>query len=96
MHAWGRLRSSAKEKDRWNTRGLTANNDHTGGVEGLNGPCRGRVLQTRRQNSFSAKDSGAQKIHEKRTTSYHDARKARTHEYGQQPETPEMYAAQRG
>ena len=43
MHAWGRLRSSAREKERWDTRGLTANNNHTGGVEGPSGPHAGGV-----------------------------------------------------
>ena len=76
MHAWGRLRSSAREKDRWDTRGLTANSDHTGGVGGLNGPRRGRSpVQTRRQNSFQRKTVVDRRIHEKRTTSYHDARR---------------------
>ena len=44
-----------REKERWDTGGLTANNDHTGGVEGLSGPHRGRVPQTRRQNCFQRK-----------------------------------------
>ena len=52
---WWPPRSSAREKERWDTRGLTANNDNTGGVEGLSGPRRGRVPQTRRQNSFQRK-----------------------------------------
>ena len=45
MYAWGGPRGSAREKERWDTGGLTANNDHTGGVEGLSGPRRGRVPQ---------------------------------------------------
>ena len=72
------------------TRVLAANNDHSGGVEGLSGPRRGGVPQTRRQDS-----SGEQEIHEKRTKSFHDACRTRTHEYSQQAETREMYAAQR-
>ena len=35
MHAWGRPRSSAREKERLDSGGLTANNDHIGGVEDL-------------------------------------------------------------
>ena len=42
---------------------------------------------------LSAKDSGEQKIHEKRTKSFLEARKTRTREYSQQAETREMYAA---
>ena len=86
---------SAREKKRWDTRGLTANNDHTCGVEGLSGPYRVGVPQTRRTDSFPAKDSGEQKIHEKRTKSFHEARRKRTHEYSQQAETRETCAAQR-
>ena len=44
---------------------------------------------------LSAKDSGEQKIHEKRTKSFHNARRKRTHEHGQQAEVRERYAAQR-
>ena len=44
---------------------------------------------------LSAKDSGEQKIHEKRTKSFHEARRRRTHEHSQQAEAREMYAAQR-
>ena len=46
MHAQGRLRSSAREKEIWDARGLTANNDHSGGVEGLSRARRGRVPKT--------------------------------------------------
>ena len=54
MRGWP-PRSSAREKERRDTGGLPANNDHTGGVEGLSGPRRGGVPQTRRQNSFQRK-----------------------------------------
>ena len=63
MHAWRRPRSSAREKDRWGTGGLTAINDHTATeyhtvvFEGLTGQHRGRVPKTRqkRQPSESAR-----------------------------------------
>ena len=48
-------RSCARERERWDTGGLTANNEHTCGFEGLSGPRRGRVPQMRRQNSFQRK-----------------------------------------
>ena len=54
MRGWP-PRRSAREKERWDTRGLAANNDHTGGVEGLSGPRRGRAPKTRRQNSSQRK-----------------------------------------
>ena len=65
------------------------------GVEGLSGPRRGRVPQIRRAEQLSAKDSGEQKIHEKRAKSFHEAHMTRTHERSQQAETRETYAAQR-
>ena len=40
--------AAVQEKERWDTRGLAANNDH----EGLSGPRRDGVPQTRRQNTF--------------------------------------------
>ena len=39
-------RAAVQEKKRWDTRGLTANNDHSGGVEGLSRPRHGRVPKT--------------------------------------------------
>ena len=83
-----------EERERCDTRGHTANSDHTGGVEGLSGPHRGRVPQTRRPKKLSAKDSGEQKVHEKRTNSFHDVLRTRTPDYSQQAEAREMYAAE--
>ena len=39
IEAWGRPRRCAGEdREKWDAGGLTANNDHTGGVEGLSVP----------------------------------------------------------
>ena len=55
MHVWGRLRSSSRERERRDTSGLTANNDHICGVERLCGLRRGGVPEARRQNSLQRK-----------------------------------------
>ena len=87
--------SSAREPEQREERDGTqevflANNHRTGGGEGFNRPHRGRVPQTRRQKTeLSSKDRGGQKIDEKRTKSFHEARRTRTHESSQQAETRE-------
>ena len=57
------------------------------------------LVESRRREEqteqLSAEDSGEQKIDEKRTKSFHEARRTRTHEYSQQAVTRETYAAQR-
>ena len=81
-------RAAVQERKRDVTRVLAANNDHSGGVEDLSGPRRGRVPQTRRQDS-----SGEQEIHEKRTKSFHEACRTRTHECSQRLERCMQHSA---